>query len=118
MHVKRVISVFALLLVLILSACAAPAAYVREAQMPTSPVPLICTAQGELIQTQPLEGVAEAERYLASTQDLAEYIHLALLAQESEIDLSDYRIPTDRITQVFTDVMNRYPDLFFVKSGI
>ncbi len=118
MHVKRVTGVFALLLVLILTACAAPAAYVREVQMPTSPVPLICTAQGELIQAPQLEGAAHAERYLASAQDARQYIYHALLAQEEEIDLSDYRIPVDSITQIFTDVMNRYPDLFFVKSGI
>ena len=120
MKYKRFVSAAALLLTLILSACAAPApiAHQKQAQSPASCAPWTCRATGDLAELSLQEGTAAAERYLASAQDVAEYIHLALLAQESEIDLSDYRIPTDRITQVFTDVMNRYPDLFFVKSGI
>ena len=120
MKYKRFASVAALLLALILSACAAPApvAYQREAQSPTSCVPLTCQATGELVELALQEGTAAAERYLASAQDVEEYIYLALLAQETEIDLSDFQISTDHITAVFTDVMNRYPDLFFVESGI
>ncbi len=120
MRYKRFVSAAALLLVLILSACAAPApvAYQREAQNPVSCAPLVYTLQGELVSCELQEGTAAADRYLASAQDARQYIYLALLAQEAEIDLSDFQIPTDHITEVFTDVMNRHPDLFFVESGI
>lgn len=120
MRIRNIASIAALLLVLILTACAAPApvAYERAVQNPVSPKPLLCRAQGELVECDLSEGSASAERYLASAQEIEQYIYLALLAEQTEIDLSDFQIPIDRITAIFTDVMNRYPDLFFVQSGI
>ncbi len=112
---RRALSMAALLLALILTACAAPAsvAYAPKAQVPVSPAPLTCISEGELA-----EGTATAERYLAGAQDIEQYIYLSLLAQQPEIDLAAYKIPIDCITEVFTSVMNRYPDLFFVQPGI
>ena len=115
MRMKKFASIAVLLLVLALTACAVPApiAYERVAQAPVSPVPLVCSAQGEL-----LEGEASAELCLASDAEIERYIYEALLAEQEEIDLAAFKIPTDRITQVFTDTMNRYPDLYFVNPGI
>ena len=116
---KRV-SIALLLLVLILTACAAPVpvTYERTAQNPVSPVPLTCQAQGEPIAYELQTGAATAEQYLASAQEIEAYIYAALLAEREEIDLAEFNIPTDRITAIFTSVMNRYPDLFFVEPGI
>lgn len=115
MRVKAIVRAAVLLLVLALTACAAPnpVTYQAKAQPPTSPVPLTCVASGELI-----EGSAEAQRYLASTQEVEPYIYECLMAEQTDIDLSAYKIPTDRIVAVFTDVMNAYPELFFVEAGI
>ena len=115
MRVKAIARAAVLLLVLALTACAAPSpvTYQAKAQPPTSPVPLTFVASGELI-----EGSAEAQRYLASTQEVEPYIYECLMAEQTDIDLSAYKIPTDRIVAVFTDVMNTYPELFFVEAGI
>ncbi len=115
MRIRKLASIAVLLLVLALSACAAPApvAYEHAAKAPVSPVPLTCVASGELTRG---EGVAT--QYLASTQDVEQYIYECLLAEQTEIDMSAFKVPTESITELFTSVMNRYPDLFFVESGI
>ena len=115
MHKRIVTSMAALLLVLLMVACAAPAPalYERTADRPVSPVPLACVASGELIEQS-----AEAEQYLAAPQDAEQYIYACLMAEQSEIDLSAYKIGAERITALFTDVMNTYPELFFVETGI
>lgn len=107
-------------LLCVLAACSAPTpvTYERAEQMPTSPVPLTCVAHGELVEGTLHTGEAEAQRYLASEQDVGQYIYECLMAEQSEIDLSAYKIPIDRITPLFTNVLNRYPDLFFVDWGI
>lgn len=124
MHRKRILAGICILLILlalpVLSACAAPmhAAHEPTVSHPTSPVPLTCQGQGELVESALTEGSGEAARYLSSAAEIEQYIYKALLAEQEEIDLAAFKIPTDRITQIFTDVMNRYPDLFFVQSGI
>ena len=120
MRAKKLVGIGVLLIVLILTACASPTpvVYERVAQNPVSPRPLFYVAEAEPIECELAKGEGSAERYLASAAEVEQYIYEALLAQQEEIDLADFKIPTDRITQVFTDVMNRYPDLFFVKPGI
>ncbi len=115
MHKKIAMSTAVLLLVLLMVACAtsAPVPYQKEAALPVSPVPLACVATGELIEQS-----AQATQYQSGTQTAEEYIYECLMAEQTEIDLSAYKIPTDRITALFTDVMNTCPDLFFVKAGI
>lgn len=105
----------ALLLVCALASCRAPSAqpYEMIRENPTSPVPIVCYGEGELA-----EGFARAERYLAPEQSAGEYIYQCLLAEQSEIDIADYKISIDEITQLYTEVMNTHPDLFFVNSGI
>ena len=105
----------ALLLLCALFACSSPspAAFERAAQPPTSPVPLVCKGQGELI-----EGSGEAKQYLAPAQDAETYIYEALLAEQNEIDVSEYRIDEDKITALYTKIMNTHPDLFYVSPGI
>ncbi len=103
------------LLLCVLSACCAPAPvpYESVSAPPTSPVPLLCRAQGELVQTStPVQPLS------VQKQTVMAYIYQRLLAQESEIDLSEFGINKGEITALFTDVMNHYPDLFFVESGI
>ncbi len=80
---------------------------------PSSPRPVLCAAEGELI-----EETAEAERYLAPAQSVEDYIYEGLMACKSEIDLSEYKIPKEQISALYTDVMNHHPDLFFVEAGI
>ena len=120
MKATRFVGVLALLLVLALSACAAPTPveYERTVQNPVSPVPLICSAEGELVTSSLQEGTASAKQYHASAAEIEAYIYTALLAEQTEIDLADFKISTGSIMQVFTDVMNRYPDLYFVEPGI
>lgn len=107
----------ALLVLCALSACAAPAPTAHDLQRsivyPVSPVPISCRAEGELAQ-----GEAWADQYLAPAQSVQEYIYQGLLAESSEIDISAYKIPTGQIVDLFTDVMNHHPDLFYVQSGI
>lgn len=105
----------ALLLVCALASCRAPSAQPYEVirENPVSPVPIVCRGEGK-----PVEGFAEAERYLAPAQSAEDYIYQSLLAEHSEIDLSDYAITTDRITLLYTEIMNTHPDLFFVDPGI
>ncbi len=125
MSIRRIASIGIVLLVLILAACAAPTPVVYEyaAQYPVSPTPLICEAQGELVECEQvkgelLKGETRAEQYLASKTEIETYIYEALLAEQDEIELTDFKIPTGSITAIFTDVMNRYPDLFYVEPGI
>lgn len=106
-----------LLLSLLLSvaSCSAPApvSYQRASVPPTSPVPLSCSASGEIC-----EGSAQAGQYLAPVQSVQEYIYQGLLAEQDEIDISAYKIPTEQITLLYTEIMNTHPDLFFVHPGI
>lgn len=120
MNYKRLVSIAVLLSVLILSACAAPAPIAHQigTQSPAPCVSPVYSATGELVELSLQEGTVAAKQYIASEQEVRQYIYLALLAQQTEIDLSDFQIPADRITEVFTDVMNRCPDLFFVQPGI
>ena len=120
MKTTKTLCAMALLLLLVLSACAAPApiAYEPVMQSPVAPAPLVHAGQGELVEVGLSEGEASAALYLASAAEIEAYIYAALLAGEEEIDLSDFKIPVDSITGVFTDVMNRYPDLYFVMPGI
>ncbi|MBQ2806271.1 MAG: hypothetical protein IJF08_04405 [Clostridia bacterium] len=106
---------FVLMLICALASCGAPKVQLYESirENPVSPVPIVCQGQGELA-----EGVAQAERYLAPAQSVADYIYQCLLAEQSEIDLSDYGIVADRITLLYTEIMNTHPDLFFVDPGI
>lgn len=112
---SKCLAVMLLSLLLAFVSCSAPAP--REYQSvgvpPTSPVPLNCSAQGELV-----EGSARAEQYLAPTQSVREYIYQSLLSEQDEIDISAYKIPTDQITLLYTEIMNTHPDLFFVHPGI
>lgn len=105
----------ALLLICMLASCCAPSAQPYETirENPISPVPIVYQGEGELA-----EGFARAERYLAPEQNVGEYIYQCLLAEQSEIDVAAYKISIDRITQLYTEVMNTHPDLFFVNSGI
>lgn len=105
----------ALLLICALASCSTPGVLPHESvrEHPISPVPVVCEAQGELI-----EGLAEAGRYLAPAQSAEDYIYQCLLAEQSEIDISAYKITTEQITSLYTAVMNTHPDLFFVNSGI
>ena len=102
-------------LLLIFSSCSAPdpVSYQRTSVPPTSPVPLSCSASGELSEES-----ARAEQYLAPTQSVQEYIYQGLLAERDEIDISAYKIPADQITLLYTGIMNTHPDLFFVHPGI
>ncbi len=105
----------ALLLICTLASCRAPGVQPRESirEPPVSPVPVVCRGEGELVRD-----FARAERYLAFEQSAGEYIYQCLMAEQSEINIADYKIPTDQITQLYTEVMNTHPDLFFVNSGI
>ena len=113
-----------LLLICVLVACSAPTpiSYERVAQNPISPVPLSCFVQDVSAEEILLEGAAQANRYLSNSQnaeqEAAQYIYACLMAEQTEIDLSNYQISVNRITPLFTDVINRNPDLFFVNSGI
>ena len=116
MKYKRLVAIpLSLLLLCALFACSAPMpqAYVHAQQLPVSPRPLTCKAEGELSEAQD-----EAERYLAPAQDVQEYIYRALLAEQSDIDISDYKITTEQITVLYTRIMNTHPDLFYVNPGI
>ena len=113
---KRILmGMAAWLFMLLVAACSAsaPVPYEREARAPTSPVPLTCEASGELV-----EATVETVQNRAANLDVEYYIYLCLMAEQTEIDLSAYQIPIDRITALYTDVMNTYPDLFFVEAGI
>lgn len=129
MHGKRVVCLCILLLISTFVTCCtqapAPAAY-RATQKPASPVTRVCPIQGEILAVGQDEragrqlslGSGSASRYLSSARDVEAYIYESLLAEREEIDLSAFQVPVDVITMLFTEVMNRYPDLFFVNSGI
>lgn len=105
-----------MLMLCLLCACGTSDApvYPKAHTPPASPIPLTCDAEGELI----ICADASAQQYLAPSQDAEEYIYQSLLAGQTEIDLSAYKIPKEQITALYTDVMNSHPDLFFVESGI
>ena len=117
MRTYRVVAgALSLLMLCALFACKAPALQHAPtvAEPPVSPMPVQVLAHGEPAK----EGQAEAHRYLALEQSVEEYIYLALLAQQSEIDILDYEIPAAQIADLYTRVMNTHPDLFFVQPGI
>lgn len=115
-HVRyRILAaLLSLCLLCALVACGTPVPKVAKAgSAAASPRPVLCAAEGVLC-TQ----TGYAERYLAPTQSVEDYIYEGLTACQSEIDLSDYKILKEQITALYTDVMNHHPDLFFVEAGI
>ena len=109
------LAIVAILLVCVLASCGAPqpVSYQRESYAPVSPVPLMVVGSGK-----PVGQSVRAQQNPVSEQDVEPYIYACLMAEQTEIDLSAYQIPVESITQVYTDVMNTYPDLFFVEAGI
>ncbi len=115
MRFKRLASIAALLLVLVLSACAASN---RPAPGSMHPQPYGSAVREGSALVPRVRAPQAREQDLASMQEAEQYIYECLLAEQTEIDLSAYKVPVESITALFTDVMNRHPDLFFVQSGI
>lgn len=111
---RKSLAAWLLVCLLAMTACGMPAlpAGEQEPHAP-SPRPVTCSAVGELTEQN-----ARAERYQSPSQPVEAYIYEALLAEKSEIDLEAYGIHKDQIAQLYTDIMNTHPDLFFVEGGI
>lgn len=111
---RRSRAAWLLVCLLVLTACGTSALPAGEPVLRTSsPRPVTCLAVGELTEQS-----ARAERYQSPSQPVEAYIYEALLAEKSEIDLEAYGIHKDQIAQLYTDIMNTHPDLFFVEGGI
>ena len=114
-HMRSLCALLTLLLLCTLVACDTPGEPVRAnaVQVPRSPRPVLCSAQGELTSK-----TAQAHRYLAPTVAVDAYIYQGLLAEQTAIDISAYQIPKEQISDLYTDLLNTHPDLFFVQPGI
>ncbi|MBR5881241.1 MAG: hypothetical protein IKZ16_06100, partial [Clostridia bacterium] len=106
-----------LLLTCALSACSTPqaASDQRTEQPPPLPAYLQSLEQGETVEVAPPN---YALREAAPTMPVEQYIYECLMEEQIEIDLSAYRVSVARISTLYTDVLNQYPELFFVHWGI
>lgn len=80
---------------------------------------LLCSIQanaGELVEEIDLQEIIEVQQYSDTSVTAEEYIKQCMLEKQSMIDISSYDLTTTELSQIYANIINYTPELFYINN--